>query len=233
MPFCYSIILGADAEQREFSCASCATRPSDLAVAFKRSFETARAWIDRCLASSYKSCRKNHSQFFPTRVLDIWDFDNGVIKFHHGMPGEKADYIPLSHCWGGLQLEQICKSRLSFYFQGTQLQSQPQTIQDAALAAKELGIRYFWIDALCRVQGDPNDKARGISNMAQIYQNALLTVSAASGCSSVKGFLPARKPRYYPISTFWHGDSKFYINPLLHIRCLNNAIVATGSPPYI
>ena len=184
--------------------------------------------------------------FLPTRLVDLGVtcdsplrlVDNSDIRAGGGFGMDSiCKYATLSYCWGppvdAYQQPKFTQATRIQFYKEIPLEGMTPVLHDVIIVCRALQIRYIWIDALCRVQGDPNDKARGISNMAQIYQNALLTVSAASGCSSVKGFLPARKPRYYPISTFWHGDSKFYINPLLHIRCLNNAIVATGSPPYI
>ncbi|OCK76401.1 HET-domain-containing protein [Lepidopterella palustris CBS 459.81] len=219
----WELVLEAVAEHENPAVLLVPTRPPETNVASERSFETAQFWINECL-HNHEACQKNPSRLFPTRVLDISNFESGLIKLHNSTPGEQADYIALSYCWGGPQPERTCKARLVSYLQGIQLQSQPQSIQDAVLVTKKLGVRYLWIDALCIVQDDPNDKAREIAQMARIYQNALLTISAASACSSVEGFLAVRRPWCYTISPFGDANSKLYQKLSLEIRCPNNVI---------
>lgn len=53
----------------------------------------------------------------------------------------------------------------------------------------KLGLRYIWIDSLCILQDDPEDLNREIANMANIFQGAFVTISAASSSSVHHGFL--------------------------------------------
>jgi hypothetical protein len=39
----------------------------------------------------------------------------------------------------------------------------PQTLQDAATVCEKLYIRFMWVDALCIVQDDSDDKAQEIA----------------------------------------------------------------------
>ena len=68
----------------------------------------------------------------------------------------------------------------------------PRTIQDAALVIYQLGIRFFWIDALCIVQDARKDKQREISKMPRIYGQATLTIAAARAKDAQSGFLENR-----------------------------------------
>jgi len=54
-------------------------------------------------------------------------------------------------------------------------------------------VRYIWIDALCIVQNDPNDKVKQISQMGRIYKDATFTIMAASARSVSEGFLDNAK----------------------------------------
>ncbi len=55
------------------------------------------------------------------------------------------------------------------------------TIKDAISFTGIIGERYLWIDSLCIVQDDADDKNNQISAMDQTYSSAVLTVAVTSG----------------------------------------------------
>ena len=68
----------------------------------------------------------------------------------------------------------------------------PQTIVDAIEISRMLGIRYFWVDALCIIQQDQGTdfNAEG-GKMLDYYGNSYVTISAAASKSAYDGiFLP-------------------------------------------
>jgi hypothetical protein len=65
----------------------------------------------------------------------------------------------------------------------------PKTLQDAMTITLKLGLRYIWIDSLCILQDDPKDLSREIASMADTYQGAFVTISAARSASVHDGFL--------------------------------------------
>ncbi|OAP65200.1 hypothetical protein AYL99_01172 [Fonsecaea erecta] len=69
----------------------------------------------------------------------------------------------------------------------------PATFQDAATVARSLNYRYLWIDSLCIIQ-DTDDLFVQLRKMPDIYQNAVLVISADSSINTVSGFLT--KPRH-------------------------------------
>ncbi|KAF3067428.1 HET-domain-containing protein [Daldinia childiae] len=69
----------------------------------------------------------------------------------------------------------------------------PQTIEDSVSVTESLGIKYIWVDSLCIVQDDDEDKAIQIGAMGQIYGFAYFIILAASS-SSVHGGLPGLRP---------------------------------------
>ncbi|RSM01931.1 hypothetical protein CEP52_008259 [Fusarium oligoseptatum] len=69
------------------------------------------------------------------------------------------------------------------------ISSLPRTIQDAITVTRQIGLKYLWVDALCIIQDSVGDKDAEISQMAQYYQNASVTIIAANADSCDKGFL--------------------------------------------
>lgn len=63
----------------------------------------------------------------------------------------------------------------------------PKTIRDAVTLTRAIGEDYLWVDALCIVQDDPDDKARQIKHMGNIYRYSVLTIIARSGDDSNSG----------------------------------------------
>jgi hypothetical protein len=57
----------------------------------------------------------------------------------------------------------------------------------------KLGLRYIWIDSLCIIQDDQEDLSREIASMADTYQGASVTISAASSASVNDGFISNHK----------------------------------------
>ncbi|KAK0609459.1 heterokaryon incompatibility protein-domain-containing protein, partial [Immersiella caudata] len=106
-------------------------------------------------------------------------------------------YACLSYCWGKEQQytlknanEATLRSEIDFPRLG-------QTIQDAITMTQLLGLRYLWVDALCILQDDANDKAIEIKKMASIYGSATLTFYIGQAESVKEGFLAPHltKPR--------------------------------------
>ncbi|KAF2458540.1 heterokaryon incompatibility protein-domain-containing protein [Lineolata rhizophorae] len=56
----------------------------------------------------------------------------------------------------------------------------PRVVRDTMELVRGLGEKYLWVDALCIVQDDNDDKANQISRMDAVYNNALITIIAAA-----------------------------------------------------
>ncbi|KAF2843158.1 HET-domain-containing protein, partial [Patellaria atrata CBS 101060] len=50
----------------------------------------------------------------------------------------------------------------------------PKIFQDAVIIARQLGVKYVWIDSLYIIQDDGGDWEEEAVNMADIYQRAFL-----------------------------------------------------------
>ena len=141
----------------------------------------------------HSDCRAQKKPVLPTRVLDISvgdHFSNPRLLISNG---QAARYACLSYCWGpGAQPISLTSETLPGYTENIPLTRIPQSIQDAIFVSRKLGLRYLWIDSLCILQDSPEDKARKISQMGQIYSSADITISAASANDCQSGFLGKR-----------------------------------------
>lgn len=106
-------------------------------------------------------------------------------------------FAALSYCWGGNQEFSLTKKSSEKLMQGFSVNELPQTLRDAVWVARNIDIRYLWIDALCIYQDSQQDKLREIASMADYYSKATVTICAASASKVVQGFLSVRdEPRY-------------------------------------
>ena len=102
-------------------------------------------------------------------------------------------YAALSYCWGGDQSVVLQQHNLQAWFSEIPYSLLPQTIKDAIKVTMELSLVYLWVDALCIIQDDPQDKLNQISQMADVYEQAYITISASRAASVQDGFLQTRQ----------------------------------------
>jgi hypothetical protein len=114
---------------------------------------------------------------------------NLSIRLHPNTTKEVAPYAALSYVWGGPQAFCTLQSNVASHSSQISLSTLPQTIQDAVFCAHKLGLKYLWVDSLCIIQDSTDDWEREIANMAQIYKNAFVTISAAKAKGCHEGFL--------------------------------------------
>ncbi|KAF5611434.1 uncharacterized protein FSUBG_2267 [Fusarium subglutinans] len=153
-----------------------------------------REWLQTC-NKDHKSTEADSTEYLKPlmgtlRVIDT--VDNCVKEVD-----TPCDYICLSYVWGtGSQTQYTTKTRGQLSKPGGLGHAElPQTVLDAIKVTKELGIRYIWIDALCIMQDDKDDKARIISNMGTIYANATLSIMASSNVNPTDGLPGVGVPR--------------------------------------
>lgn len=116
-----------------------------------------------------------------------------AFRLVDSVPGEKLQYAALSYCWGGDQAYKTTKENRQAYYQESGIPHDAlapfKTITDAIYVARLLGLSYLWIDSLCIVQDDKEDKGREIGKMQDIYAGAYVTISAACAATCRDGFL--------------------------------------------
>lgn len=71
----------------------------------------------------------------------------------------------------------------------------PSTLKDVFILAKEIGFKHLWVDAICIVQGNPEEWEDESRRMGNIYSNAQLVISATRSENVQQGlFLPRSAP---------------------------------------
>ncbi|KAL8365639.1 hypothetical protein RB595_004450 [Gaeumannomyces hyphopodioides] len=157
----------------------------------------AKALLAEC-EHSHDACKPSGPVPLPTRVLRIIPQESSSPRIQLFTPppdGPLGRYACLSYCWGGEQKIKLTKTNLhTLQTNGLDANTLPLTLKDAIMATQCLGLQYLWIDALCIIQDDDEDKKREISRMGSIYSSCTICISAATGKSVHDGFLkPARQ----------------------------------------
>lgn len=67
-----------------------------------------------------------------------------------------------------------------------------QTFRDAVILARQMLIRYLWIDSLCIIQDSADDWRAESSKMGEYYMNALFNIAAVSSSDGSAGCFMAR-----------------------------------------
>ncbi|KAI1381168.1 heterokaryon incompatibility protein-domain-containing protein [Hypoxylon crocopeplum] len=147
--------------------------------------------IFQCEASHH-GCTSQTRNHLPSRVLhitgDLQTFPQ--VRLHITQKeGQEGQYAALSYCWGKSQRFILTHENLNSLQGGIVDSDLPQTFKDAIRTTQFLGLEYLWIDALCIIQDDPDDKSREIDRMCSIYENSAVTIVAATASSVTDGFI--------------------------------------------
>lgn len=132
-----------------------------------------------------------HLRGFPDfanfRLIDIES--HCLVRIPNGC---SPNYLTLSYVWGSEKCFLATKTKIEFLEEDRSLfhpqYDLPRTIKDAITITGKLGHRYLWVDALCIVQDDDDERAVQIKNMGKIYENSRLTIINASGVDANSGF---------------------------------------------
>lgn len=105
------------------------------------------------------------------------------------------EYAALSYVWGGPQKVTLLNENRAALQQDGALKDLPQTLADAIVFTAALRLQYLWIDAICIIQDNNDDKAIQIGNMANIYSYSIITLIAATGKNADSGLPGVTAPR--------------------------------------
>ncbi|KAK4460076.1 heterokaryon incompatibility protein-domain-containing protein [Cladorrhinum samala] len=145
----------------------------------------------------------------PTRLIDTQHDGSNLISLVETASDSvllahvsRSGFMALSYCWGGDQPVKLTQATHTSLSKGFSISKLPQTLQDTVSVAREMGLRYVWIDCLCIYQDSDSDKANEISRMASYYGRATLTLCAASARKCVDGFLRDREDSPFAAGPF-------------------------------
>lgn len=191
-------------------------------------------WLTKCLDTHQACTWENPLPSLPTRVLHL-DLGDGSddVRLVDGK-GRQGKYAALTYCWG-LNPDAIFKTN------STNIRQNQSRIVFAELnllfrevvkILRSLRVKYLWIDAICIVQDSKTDWDSEASNMAAIYSNAYLTMSASESTSPDDYRTPQS-----PVRTVDAKDLQYVIvngtlekrGWCLQERCLSRRIVHLGS----
>lgn len=150
-----------------------------------------RNWYQMCKDDHATECHNSPLRDYlvrkPKYLID-------VMKERIVHADSTYEYVALSYVWGNaqsylltmanfveLQTEHsLCHSKSGKWM--------PLVIRHAIDLTRLLGERYIWVDALCIIQDEENDKkAEELTRMGDIYHNAILTIIAADGSDANHG----------------------------------------------
>ncbi|KAK6850694.1 HET-domain-containing protein [Apiospora arundinis] len=194
-----------------------------------------KAYLKNC-SETHTICRLNQNTELPSRLVDVEAEPKGVRLVRTDNLPAGTSYTALSHVWGSPRTTPpflvTTLKNLSSMKEFVQLESLPQTFQDAVETTRALGLRYVWIDSLCIIQDCAEDWMHEAPRMAKIYSNAYITIVATSATSAHHGFLeravsdirPAKMP--YCISGkasteagFCYMQTKYSSSILIFVEC--------------
>lgn len=147
-----------------------------------------RRWLDAC--QYHKTCNVRHPDktLFQRgfRLIDV--YEERLVEVT--VP---CEYFALSYVWGnrdssGLQtttrnIRRLKQRSALAAKESTKAMREkvPRTIANAMELCRAVGKRYLWVDRLCILQDNLDEKMRLIHGMDQVYENASVTIFAASG----------------------------------------------------
>jgi hypothetical protein len=156
---------------------------------------TVRNWIRSC-EENHPFCNRPSIIRLPSRVLDVGRPGNRVIRLMESQ-SSTAEYIALSHCWGGKEdVLTTTTANLQDHKKTIAWSRLPDTFRDAITITQGLGIQYLWIDSLCIVQDDLLDWETAAASMADVYENSYLTIAATLATNSRVDLFPTRCTSY-------------------------------------
>jgi hypothetical protein len=154
-------------------------------------FSTINGWLQECTTEHVGCVRQSLSR--PTnyldkvRILEIQERTLLLVKASESL--HSAGYVCLSHCWGsGRDVVRTTADNVEEHStKGIRIDLLPLTFRDAVETCRRLQITHIWIDSLCIIQDSDQDWRLQAAFMADIYENARLTIAASTAKNPTEG----------------------------------------------
>ncbi|KAL7756814.1 hypothetical protein ACKLNR_013807 [Fusarium oxysporum f. sp. zingiberi] len=181
-------------------------RPVEQHGGTEKAISRAHDWVNEC--NEHSNCSPGET-LLPCRVVDVGnDVNSPYAKLRETDGEERGKYISLSYCWGKAPQFTTTKATLEERKRQITISDLSQTHQDVIKLARELGVRYLWIDSICICQGDYDDWERESAKMLSIYANSYLTVAASKAKDHSEGLFSETKSREYKNFEYASGELK-------------------------
>ena len=156
-------------------------------------FDRAAKWLSYCIDHDAE-CNAPTSTFMPHRLVNVGSWADASDPFLFE-PIETAPYVCLSYCWGPNvdDILKTTKANLQFHYQAIPFSLLPQSVRDAIICCRGLGIPNLWVDSLCIVQDDIESWLHDSAQMGDIYLNSHLTIAAEEPATCRLGFLGTQR----------------------------------------
>ncbi|RWA15026.1 hypothetical protein EKO27_g108 [Xylaria grammica] len=146
-----------------------------------------KKWLETC-EGAHKKCVPNKGPFNVDlsffRCIDVEDMCIKPVFI-------TTQYVALSYKWGECKPFLLLKPNKDDLFAKDGIrrnwESIPKTIRDSIDFVRNVGCRYVWIDQLCLIQDDDDDRGTGINAMDLVYEQAYFTIVAGSGTDADSG----------------------------------------------
>ena len=185
------------------------TRPIEKEGESDETIKKVSAWLNECLHEQrrgkkiHANCPKPTDNYMPTRLIEISSpTDQCRLRLRESEGSVTEPYVALSYCWGGDQSFKLTHKWVNEWMVGIPWDELPQTIKDAVTVCQRLGVRSLWVDSICIMQDDANEKAAEIAQMPYIYRNSTLTIAASRAATVQVGFLGERTATDFPGAAF-------------------------------
>lgn len=181
----------------ETNILSISQRPSEDTGA-SETLHMARQWMRKCMSSHVSCAAYRRPDWAPTRLLKVFSKDDGKIgaileERDDGNYSSDVEYIALSHRWlGDDESPLLSEENRSQFHDKIEISTLKSSIRDAICATIRLGIYYLWVDTLCVLQDNRDDKMHEIGKMDSVYSNALCTIAAGVGETADEGCFTSR-----------------------------------------
>ncbi|KAI0155972.1 heterokaryon incompatibility protein-domain-containing protein [Pestalotiopsis sp. NC0098] len=144
------------------------------------------------LSQAIRDCHQNHQECskkttkMPSQPIELNLIDCRTRRLVARMSSET--YVVLSYVWGGVPRTSLNSESL------------PRTLEDAIEVTLSLGFQYIWIDQFCVDQDNHDIKQKQIQTMGRVYEDAVVTLVAASGSDANHGLpgAPSRPREFRP-----------------------------------
>jgi hypothetical protein len=163
----------------------------------KIDFAMVRRWLILCDSHHGKACRRNPvlkelKRSHPTKEVPDFrciDVEQNCVAI---LPSG-CRYAALSYVWGRRKFFTTLSSNIEDLEKPHSLEKPeylnkvPLTIRDAIHVMREIGMKYLWVDNLCIVQDNLDQKSKTIKTMDLVYSAADLVIVAAGSPDAYAG----------------------------------------------